>query len=153
MTGLMRRGARYYVRRVIPLDLQELFGKREIVRSLGTSDPKEAKRLWLVAWAKFDRVFDQARNRNAISETMPQTGPQTVSDAEFDWQMEQRAFQDQEALEDADAEADEDGREELRQQIDHRIPVNRPSAKHPRPYAYRSVSEPISWKGMGARTS
>ena len=122
MTGLMRRGARYYIRRVIPLDLQEHFdGKREIVRSLGTSDPKEAKRLWVVAWADMDKLFDQARDQNAVPQPTPRTGPETISDAEFAYIMEQQAYQEEEAFKEAlEIEAYE-GREARRQQIERRL--------------------------------
>lgn len=50
-TGLVRRGARYSIRRRIPLDLVEHYGRAEIVRALGTADPKEARTLWPVVWA------------------------------------------------------------------------------------------------------
>ena len=107
MTGLTRRGARYAIRRVIPVDLQEHFGRREIVKSLGTSDLKEAKRLAAVAWVEMDKLFEQTRDElagRAIPEPMPRIGPATISDDEFNWQMEQQEFQRQEAEEDAEAE-------------------------------------------------
>ena len=39
--GLIRRNGRYYLRRVIPLDLQAHFGRREITKALVTSVPAE----------------------------------------------------------------------------------------------------------------
>ena len=40
---MKRREAVYYFRRVLPLDLQASLGRREICRSLRTSDFAEAK--------------------------------------------------------------------------------------------------------------
>lgn len=61
-TGLIRRGARYSTRRRIPLDLKEHYrGRTEIVRALGTSDPKDAKRLHALMWVALDREFEAAR--------------------------------------------------------------------------------------------
>jgi hypothetical protein len=42
-TGLIGRNGRYSTRRVIPLDLQAYFGRREIVRALGARFSEEAK--------------------------------------------------------------------------------------------------------------
>jgi hypothetical protein len=73
-TGLIRRGGRYSIRRVIPLDLQPHYGRREIVRALGTADPKEAKRLHALARVSLDREFDAARK--AADEAPPRpAGP------------------------------------------------------------------------------
>jgi len=41
-THLQRRGSRYFIRRIIPLDLREHYGKREITKALGTSDRRVA---------------------------------------------------------------------------------------------------------------
>lgn len=60
-TGLIRRGARYSIRRRIPLDLVDHYGKAEVTRALGTSDPKEARKLLPQVWAALDREFDAAR--------------------------------------------------------------------------------------------
>jgi hypothetical protein len=124
MTGLIRRGARYAIRRIVPVDLREHLGVREIVRTLGTSDPKEAKRLHALAWVQFDREFDQAREQlagTAIPEPTLRTGPQTISDAEFNWTIEQQAFQDQQAAEDAEAEEAELELAPMEQQIRQRL--------------------------------
>lgn len=69
-TGLIRRGGRYSTRRVIPQDLQGYFHKREIVRALGTSDPKEAKLLHARMWVRLDEEFASAR-RLAIQSSAP----------------------------------------------------------------------------------
>jgi len=60
-TGLIRRGGRYSIRRVIPLDLQAEYGRREIVRALGTADPREARRLHAVEWVELDNEFAAKR--------------------------------------------------------------------------------------------
>lgn len=60
-TGLIRRSGRYSTRRVIPLDLQAHYGRREIVRALGTADPADARKLHAAMWVQLDKEFDQAR--------------------------------------------------------------------------------------------
>lgn len=60
-THLSRRGARYYIRRVVPTDLIAHLGRREIVRSLGTSDRREGERLCRLEAVKLDHLFDIAR--------------------------------------------------------------------------------------------
>lgn len=42
-THLQRRGNVYQIRRRIPIDLQKHYGRKEILRSLGTRDPVEAR--------------------------------------------------------------------------------------------------------------
>ncbi|WP_366926978.1 DUF6538 domain-containing protein [Pseudogemmobacter hezensis] len=41
---LFRRGAAYSARMRVPLDLVEILGKRELVQTIGTTDPTAAKR-------------------------------------------------------------------------------------------------------------
>ena len=60
-TGLVRRGARYSIRRRVPQELIAHYGKQEIVQALGTSEPKEARRRLPIRWAELDREFDAAR--------------------------------------------------------------------------------------------
>lgn len=61
-TGLIRRtGGRYSTRRVIPLDLQKHYGKREIVIALGTADPSEARRRHALTWVEIDKDFAERR--------------------------------------------------------------------------------------------
>ena len=52
-TGLIRRGARYSIRRRIPLDVLHHYPppKKEITRALGTADPKIARKLLPLKWA------------------------------------------------------------------------------------------------------
>lgn len=69
-TGLIRRGARYSIRRRIPLDLvQHYGGKSEVIQALGTADPKEARKLLPLRWAALDEEFDRIRAEKAAPET------------------------------------------------------------------------------------
>lgn len=81
-TGLIRRGARYSIRRRIPLDLVEHFGgKVERIEALGTSDPKEARRLLPLRWAAMDEEFDRVRAEIATANATPisEISPTVVS--------------------------------------------------------------------------
>ena len=62
-TGLIRRGARYSIRRRIPLDVLHHYPpqKTEITRALGTADPKHARKLLPLKWAELDQEFDAIR--------------------------------------------------------------------------------------------
>lgn len=68
-THLSKRGSRYYVRRRIPTDLVQHYGRMEIMRALGTSDRREAERLCRVAGAALDAEFEQARAGLAAAAT------------------------------------------------------------------------------------
>ena len=61
VTHLKRKGGRYYWRRRVPLDLKERIGKAELVRSLGTSDPREARELARLAGVEADAMFANLR--------------------------------------------------------------------------------------------
>lgn len=81
-TGLIRRGARYSIRRRIPLDLVQHFGgKSERIEAHGTSDPKEARRLLPLRWAAMDEEFDGARAEVASAQATPisELSPTVVS--------------------------------------------------------------------------
>jgi hypothetical protein len=57
-----RQGSnQYYLRKRIPLDLVESFGKTEIVLSLGTPDFKEACKKLHIEMTKLDGDFDRRR--------------------------------------------------------------------------------------------
>ena len=62
-TGLIRRGARYSLRRRVPLDLVADYRRREIIIALGTADPREARRLLPIEWSRLDEQFAQLRSR------------------------------------------------------------------------------------------
>ncbi|HZO00129.1 MAG TPA: DUF6538 domain-containing protein, partial [Burkholderiales bacterium] len=77
-TRLARRGAVYYFRAKIPVDLKFHFGsKREIIESLRTSNRKEAEELVRVRSVELDQQFSDIRKRR---DTAPRT---TISDAEI----------------------------------------------------------------------
>ena len=61
LTGLKRRGARWYIRRRVPADIAEAWGHREANRALGTSDYKTARLLLPEAWNKLDAEFAAVR--------------------------------------------------------------------------------------------
>ncbi len=73
MTGLRRRGARYYVRRRVPLDLVEDYGRPEISYSLGTADPREARRRVRAELVKLDADFARRRRRLQAEAPTPLT--------------------------------------------------------------------------------
>jgi hypothetical protein len=51
------------VRRVIPQDLQALYRRREILRALGTADPREARDLHTQVWLKLSQEFKVKRGK------------------------------------------------------------------------------------------
>jgi uncharacterized protein DUF6538 len=61
---LMQRGSTWYFRRIVPLALRPLMeGKREIWRSLRTSDFNEAKLLSLREGQEVERLFQSLRQQ------------------------------------------------------------------------------------------
>ena len=58
---LLNRDGRYYLRARVPADLVDSIGRREIKRSLGTSDAKEASRRLRTEAAEVERLFERAR--------------------------------------------------------------------------------------------
>ncbi|MGG5888292.1 DUF6538 domain-containing protein [Falsiroseomonas sp. HC035] len=62
----------YQVRKSVPKSLRNIVGKGELVRSLGTKNPVEAKRLALVTIAEFDQVIEQARRGERPIWMLPQ---------------------------------------------------------------------------------
>ncbi|MER9763722.1 site-specific integrase [Mesorhizobium sp. M0138] len=67
LSYLLRRGASYYARVRVPLDLIDIMGKSELVKALGTKDENEAKRLlWPVVEA-WNQQFDDMRSRRMLT--------------------------------------------------------------------------------------
>ncbi|RWB08987.1 MAG: integrase [Mesorhizobium sp.] len=67
LSYLLRRGASYYARVRVPLDIVDVVGKQEIVKALGTKDENQAKRLlWPVVEA-WNRQFDDIRSRRMLT--------------------------------------------------------------------------------------
>jgi hypothetical protein len=57
-----RKGSRcYYARLAVPKDLQKRLRKRELWKSLGTADSKEAKRLARPILDQWEREFSEVR--------------------------------------------------------------------------------------------
>jgi hypothetical protein len=66
----MRRGTRYIVRAVVPLDLHPILGRREIKKRLKTSDYRTATRLYPAISAMIDREIANAwAKHNSSDET------------------------------------------------------------------------------------
>jgi hypothetical protein len=65
--GKGRSGYRWYVRIVVPADLQQVLGKKTIERALNTSDLKEAKRLKHAVVDEILTGFERARQQNITS--------------------------------------------------------------------------------------
>ena len=64
----LRRGRTYYVRQRIPTDLLKSYdGKKEIVRSLGTDDPAQARKKVKIALLHIESEFEQKRRTNLPS--------------------------------------------------------------------------------------
>lgn len=78
-TGLIRRGARYALRRRVPVDLVEHFGREEVTRALGTADPKEARKLLPLRWAELDREFEEVRANRTVNDDQPETPLSEIS--------------------------------------------------------------------------
>lgn len=64
---LLRRGASYYARVRVPVDLVEIVGKKELVKALGTKDEAEAKRKMWPLVEEWNRQFDDIRSRRNIT--------------------------------------------------------------------------------------
>jgi integrase len=64
-TWLVRREGVFYLRARVPLDLVSILGKAEVKRSLGTTDPREAKRRHRAKAAEVQGEFDAVR-RGAV---------------------------------------------------------------------------------------
>lgn len=60
-THLAKRGSRYYFRRKIPQDILSHYNGKEVIRSLGTSDRRDAERLVRIFDVKLDKEFEQLR--------------------------------------------------------------------------------------------
>jgi len=65
-THLQRRGNRYFLRRIIPVDLQAIYGKREITKALGTSDRRAAAVLCRRMGLELDDEFRLARAQKPV---------------------------------------------------------------------------------------
>ncbi|WP_395670859.1 DUF6538 domain-containing protein [Phenylobacterium sp.] len=103
-TGLIRRGARYSIRRRVPLALVAYYGKAEITQALGTADPKVARQRLPLKWAALDKEFAAVLAKlnaepaapSATAGPIPEaTAPDryaTMSEAEWDYMVENEKF-------------------------------------------------------------
>ena len=70
---LMQRGSTWYFRRIVPLALRPMMeGKREILRSLRTSDFNEAKLLSLREGQEVERLFQSLRKQSERAQVDPE---------------------------------------------------------------------------------
>ena len=116
-THLIRRGARYSIRRRIPSDLISFYSKTEIQRALGTSDRREAERLVRAAGAALDAEFQEARKQLKAAPPPPPvlsvpTGvrdpfPATHEELQYWEQSVHEQSQDEYAREEADERAEQ----------------------------------------------
>lgn len=67
-SNLKRRGATYYARQIVPVELQHLMGKRELIRSLNASDARTATSRKLAVLSEWQHQFDDLRRRRDITE-------------------------------------------------------------------------------------
>ncbi len=107
--GLQRRkGGRYYFRIRVPEDLRERFdGRREIVKSLGTTDYGEARRLVSIERARAETDFAEAR-RSVSDRRNIQSSRADIEQAVWSWFVDQattewQAFQNATDVEEATA--------------------------------------------------
>ncbi len=56
------RTGMYYIRRGVPETLQKALGHKTYKRSLGTKDPKQAKKLFLLSLQESDTLFAKTRH-------------------------------------------------------------------------------------------
>jgi integrase len=93
---MKRREAIYYFRRVLPIDLQTSLGRREICRSLKTSDFAEAKRRLHIESVRFDEWVRAEREKLANMRQMvpanENAGPSALADAMEEYSREADAF-------------------------------------------------------------
>lgn len=68
LSYLLRRGASYYARVRVPLDLVDIVGRKELVKALGTKDEHEAKRLMWPVVESWSRQFDDLRARRVLTD-------------------------------------------------------------------------------------
>lgn len=71
----------YYIRRAVPKDIRETFGKSEYLKSLGTKDEREAKVLFPAALQESDAAFARARGKNATIDVLNDVQIREVGEA------------------------------------------------------------------------
>ena len=71
----------YYIRRAVPKDIRETFGKSEYLKSLGTKNDREAKLLFPAALQESDAEFARARGRLAAVDVLNDVQIREVGEA------------------------------------------------------------------------
>jgi hypothetical protein len=66
-TNIVRRGANYYARAAVPKALQAAIGKREVWKSLGTTDATKARGLARTVIAALQSQWDALAQRQALT--------------------------------------------------------------------------------------
>jgi integrase len=127
----------YRARKVVPADLREAIGKRELVETLGTKDPAVASRLHPEVLIRFDNLLAAARAR-LEGRTDPVT-PREI--AEMAGEVYRRQVQQ------AEAEADPENIESLELGMDM---LRGEWAKKPLPHRYREAEALLSERGIVA---
>jgi hypothetical protein len=112
-TYLAKRGATYYFRRVILLELRPAFGgKAEFMLSLRTKERDDAKRLIHDKAKEADRLLDEARARIGAPVAAMSPRPPSPFISQFELEQSELAAQDE-----AERQARWEAREPLRQRL------------------------------------
>ena len=77
--GLTKRQNTWVLRAFVPKDLQTVFGRKEIVKALGTSDPAEAVKRAKIKTAEFETKFETARREMKSTAADPVPTPAALS--------------------------------------------------------------------------
>jgi integrase len=153
-TNVVRRGAVYYVRVGLPSELMRarasagLPRKLEVLRTLGTKDPKEAKRLGPQMVARlhdeFARELDLLRNHVPADGHLATRSLRTPSDADIEqvvWDVLRADLKDDENIRDEQPASER--RAELRQRIRSRTEEIRQRVLDPRAAELISIVESL----------
>lgn len=68
ISNVARRGGTYHFRRVVPVELRERIGRRELVRSLGSCNAKTARLLSDRLYGESEQLFELARQNPMLSD-------------------------------------------------------------------------------------
>ena len=68
ISNVVRRGGTYHFRRVVPTELRERIGRRELVRSLGSCNAKTARLLSDQLYGESEHLFELARHNPMLSD-------------------------------------------------------------------------------------
>ncbi|XKH00176.1 site-specific integrase [Marinobacter nauticus] len=64
-----KNSGKFWIRKRVPRELKPVVGQTEIKRSLGTTDPKEARRLAPIVCAEIDQIISDARRSHYMDST------------------------------------------------------------------------------------